>query len=91
MGNERRYQHAPLRQEVDAQGRVIAIRGPRVPRRVAVATHHHLRDGERPDHMAHAYLGDSTAWWRLVDANEVMTVEQLTASRSVAIPGKDQE
>jgi hypothetical protein len=38
---------------------------------------HVVVDGERPDTIAHAELGDPQAWWRIADANGVMRVEDL--------------
>lgn len=37
-------------------------------------------EGDRPDLLAHRYLGDSAAWWRIADANGVFDPADLTAT-----------
>ncbi|MFZ1707308.1 MAG: LysM domain-containing protein, partial [Anaerolineae bacterium] len=39
---------------------------------------HTVAEGERPDLIAAAYLGDPEQFWRLCDANGVMRPEELT-------------
>lgn len=48
---------------------------------------HRVVEGERPDHIAAAELGDPEAFWRLCDANAAMHPDELTAEvgRSVRI------
>jgi hypothetical protein len=57
------------------------------PRRFALLQEHTVAQGERPDHIAAAYLGDPEQFWRLCDANGVMRPEELTeeVSRRVRI------
>lgn len=47
----------------------------------------HLRlEGQRLDHLAHRYLGDPTAFWRICELNGVMLPEALAEAREVPIP-----
>lgn len=39
---------------------------------------HPVADGERLDHVAHRHFGDSQQSWRLADANDAMSPEELT-------------
>lgn len=42
---------------------------PRVAPAGEVAVTYQVRDGDRLDRLAGATLGDTTAWWRIADAN----------------------
>ncbi len=50
---------------------------------------HVVTRGERPDHLAHAYLGDPEQYWKLCDLNETLVPGDLTAEpgATVLIPG----
>jgi hypothetical protein len=48
------------------------------PERFALLHEHVVNQGERPDTVAAAELGDAEAWWRVADANRVMRPEELT-------------
>jgi len=48
------------------------------PDRFALLKEHVVSEGERPDHVAAAYLGDPEAFWRIADANAVMRPQELT-------------
>lgn len=37
-----------------------------------------VRAADRPDHLSSAAYGDPLQYWRIADANEVQTVDQLT-------------
>lgn len=39
---------------------------------------HTVIEGERPDTLAAAFLGDAELWWRLADANGALRPEELT-------------
>ncbi len=41
---------------------------------------HSVTEGERPDNIAHKYLGDPEQFWRLCDANNVMDPNELTGT-----------
>jgi hypothetical protein len=45
----------------------------------ALLREHVVRDGERLDQIAAAYLGDGEQAWRVADANGAMAPEDLTA------------
>ena len=49
---------------------------------------HRRRDGQRIDHLAERYLGDATAFWRIAQHNDAMSVEQIADAPFVAIPQK---
>lgn len=40
---------------------------------------HRVTAGDRLDLLAHRYLGDATAFWRLCDANAILRPAELTA------------
>lgn len=48
------------------------------PERFATLSEHVVEQGERPDHVAHQYLGDAEQFWRLCDANASLHPEELT-------------
>lgn len=64
---------------------VTVVRAP-APARDAVVGWHRRDDGERLDLVAHRFLGDATAGWRLCDANGVIAPDALAARELVAIP-----
>lgn len=39
---------------------------------------HTVVEGDRPDNLAHKYIGDPEQFWRLCDANGVMQPNELT-------------
>ncbi|QNH14602.1 LysM domain-containing protein [Xanthomonas sp. SI] len=43
----------------------------------SVLHEHRVVEGERPDHIAAAELGDAEAFWRLCDANGAMHPDEL--------------
>ena len=48
------------------------------PDRFADIGVHVVVQGERPDHIAFAHLGDAEQFWRLADPNGVLRPEELT-------------
>jgi hypothetical protein len=48
------------------------------PERFASLAGHTVHQGERPDTIAAAYLGDPEQFWRVCDANGVMQPGELT-------------
>jgi hypothetical protein len=48
------------------------------PERFVLQQEHLVVAGERPDHLAHRYLGDAEQFWRLCDANAVIDPNELT-------------
>jgi hypothetical protein len=49
---------------------------------------HTVSEGERPDLLAHRYLGAPDQWWRIADANPVLDPHELTdePGRTVDVP-----
>jgi hypothetical protein len=51
-----------------------------------VLTEHTVAPGERLDHIASRYLGDPTQFWRICDATDVLSPEELeVAHRNLPI------
>lgn len=48
------------------------------PERFALLQEHTVSQGERPDTITAAYLGDPELFWRLCDANATLRPEELT-------------
>jgi hypothetical protein len=48
------------------------------PDRFALLTLHSFREGERLDNITARYLGDPLQFWRICDANGVMSPSELT-------------
>ena len=46
---------------------------------------HAIVQGERLDHLAARYLGDPTQFWRVCDANDVLSPEELTREVGIRI------
>lgn len=80
--------HAQLITAVDRTGRVVACVTPAAIPAAARLGLHRRRDGQRADHLAERYLGDATAFWRIADHNDAMTLEQIADAPFVAIPVK---
>ncbi len=62
-------------------GRTVTFLRRRVvppPEAHALLREHVVRDGERLDHVAAAYLGDPEQFWRIADANGAIAPEDLT-------------
>jgi len=66
---------------------VTAVRLP-LPSATALIGYHRRQVGQRLDHLAAAYLGDATAFWRLCDANGTVVPDALAARELVGIPRK---
>ncbi|GAA1920898.1 hypothetical protein GCM10009716_31930 [Streptomyces sodiiphilus] len=46
---------------------------------------HTVGAGERPDLLAHRYLGSAGQWWRIADANPVLDPAELTSTPGATI------
>ena len=46
---------------------------------------HTVKEHERPDHIAHNFLGDAQQFWRICDANAVMHPNVLTNQQGSTI------
>jgi hypothetical protein len=83
-----RYVEAELvpYETVDAQGRtVLALPVPDAPVQ-ALAGEHIKKQGQRLDHLAHAYLGDANGFWRICEINDAMVPDALAEAETVKIP-----
>lgn len=57
---------------------------------MTVLVEHTVTQGERLDNITAKYLGDPTQFWRICDANEVMSPEELEEigrAIKIAMPG----
>jgi len=67
--------------------KATAVRLP-LPSDAAPMGYYRMKVGQRLDHVAYAYLGDATAFWRLCDANGTIVPDTLAARDLVGIPPK---
>ncbi|MCC8250475.1 LysM domain-containing protein [Saccharothrix luteola] len=77
-----RYYGVPTAVHVTADGRQVPHLARRLlppPPTTAIAEHE-VSEGDRPDLLAHRYFGDAEAWWRIADANPVLSPEELTGT-----------
>lgn len=86
-----RYHGLPTLEYVQPDGRRILYVTRRFIPSTATGqeTTHVVTQGERPDHLAHTYLGDPEQYWKLCDLNETAVPGELTsaAGATVLIPG----
>jgi hypothetical protein len=83
-----RYVVAKLKPYVttDPRGRrVLALPVPDAPREVS-AGEHVMKEGQRLDHLAAAYLGDPHGYWRICELNDAMLPDALLERETVKIP-----
>lgn len=84
-----RYYGVPIKVRTDEEGEQIAYLGRRFlppASRFAQLRQHLVVEGERPDLIAAAELGDAEGFWRVADANDVMRPDELaTPGRIVRI------
>jgi hypothetical protein len=72
----------------DARGRdVIALPVPEAPVQASVGEHV-LKEGQRLDHLASAYLGDPHGYWRICELNDAMLPDALAERETVKIPAR---
>lgn len=64
---------------------VTAVRIP-LPRGGRLRGFHRRQEGQRLDLLAHHYLADATAFWRLCDASDTPSPDALAARDQVGIP-----
>jgi hypothetical protein len=79
FGPTSRYNGLPLATaEVDGrQVRYVTRRFVPAPERFAQVDEHVVSEGERPDTIAAALVGESEQFWRLCDANRVLRPDEL--------------
>lgn len=81
LPNTSRYHGQPIQRLRLPSGQEIAYLARRflpAPEALDTLTEHVIADRERPDHLAHNYLGDAELFWRIADANPVLDPNQLT-------------
>ena len=83
-----RYANQSQYQVTDRRGRTITVVAtPEAPVE-ALRGYHKLRQGERIDHLAHAYLGQGPDYWRICELADVMVPDALAEAREIPIPTK---
>ncbi|KQY23013.1 hypothetical protein ASD16_10490 [Cellulomonas sp. Root485] len=68
-------------------GTVVTVLRVPAPTSAPVVGWHRRSSDERLDLVAHRFLHDATAGWRLCDANGVIAPDALAARDLIAIPG----
>ena len=83
-----RYKDLPLTYREDARGRVVAVVPvPEAPQQT-LRGYHLLKQGQRVDHLANAYLQNPTGFWRICELNDAMWPEAITEKAEIAIPNR---
>jgi|SRR5271170_3406799 len=82
-----RYYGLPTATLTTADGPVIYVKRRFVPHpeRFQTLQQYSVKQGDRIDNVAAAYLGDPTLFWRLCDANRAMRPWTLTATPAATI------
>lgn len=83
-----RYAHQAMYTVIDRRGRTITVVATPDAAAESLRGYHALREGERLDHLAHAYLGHGTEYWRICELADVMTPDALAEVQEIAIPHK---
>ena len=84
-----RYEPVPDAEFVTADGRTIHYKRQRfIPELEPGRTSRAVREGDRPDLLAYAALGDPEVFWRLCDLNRTMRPVDLAATPGarIAVP-----
>lgn len=88
QSNSRYIKYATLGTAVDRRGRTVACLSPaRLPAQVELGKHRR-KEGQRLDHLADHYLGDSTVFWRIAFQNDAITADQIADAPFISIPVK---
>jgi hypothetical protein len=83
-----RYVKPPLEpyEVTDIRGRSVkALPVPDAPVQTPVARHV-LKEGQRLDHLANAYLRDPNGYWRLAEVNGAVLPDSLAEVETIEIP-----
>lgn len=81
-----RYLGVPTYVVADHRGRLVEVVAVPPVLEQPLAGIHLLRQGERLDHLAARYLGESTLWWRIAERNEAIVPAALAEAREIEIP-----
>lgn len=80
--------HSVAYTATDSDGRETTAVTPAHPPAETILGDHLMNDFQRLDHLAHYYLGDATAFWRLAEANDAIVPDALLARQFILIPVK---
>jgi hypothetical protein len=85
--NSRYYGVETVEVETGAGRQIVYLKRRFVPpaSRFSTLQEHVVSEGERPDTLAAAYLGDPEQFWRLCDANGAMHPDELTEAPGRAV------
>jgi hypothetical protein len=91
MSPDGRYAMLPIRERTLADGTLVSYRTRRFlppPETLPARRRQQVEPGTRLDLFASKVVGDSLSWWRLCDANTVLSPADLEqdAGRTVRIP-----
>ncbi len=81
-----RYKDLPLSYRQDSRGRTVAVVSAPASPQQNLRGYHLLKQGQRLDHLANAYLQNPTGFWRICEINDAMLPEALTERAEIAIP-----
>jgi hypothetical protein len=83
-----RYQLVATETLTDAGGRPIRYKGQRLVPPTPARAVHEVLEGERLDHIAHAWYRDAERFWRICDANHALWPDDLVAQpgRTILVP-----
>lgn len=84
-----RYSSAGIYTVLLRDGTPVTVTRIPLPRQAPVLGFHRRQDTERLDLLAHHYLRDATAAWRLGWANGALVLDALAAHDLVSIPRAD--
>jgi hypothetical protein len=84
-----RYAHAEPYTVVDGRGRVVPVVPAFEPPAQTLLGVHLRLEGQRLDHLAHRYLADATAFWRICELNGVMLPDALAEAREIPVPRRE--
>jgi nucleoid-associated protein YgaU len=74
-----RYEKVADAQFTDARGRTMAYKRVRFIPDTPARFNHLVAHGDRPDLLAYRYYRDPLKFWRIADANRVLTANELVA------------
>ena len=86
-----RYEKVGEHQITDGNGRVLRYKKTRFIPETQPQLGHIVTSGERLDHIAHRFFGDSERFWRVCDANLALWPDDLAkeAGRTIFIPSSE--
>ena len=82
----RYVKHATLYEVTDRRGRNVQALTPAIVPSQTEMGEHILKQGQRLDHLAHFYLKDPNAFWRIAEHNEAILPDAVLRRKTVRIP-----